>query len=342
MKYTTLALSIVLFTVSIQNVKAQDPQFSQFYASPIYLNPALAGATDRARMGINYRNQWPSLTHSFRTVSAYIDYFSKAYESGVGVIVNQHRESFLDFKSTEIGAVYSYKMPIADGVVFRMGIQLSYFQKNVNFDELVFGNQIDIDNGQIIGPSGEAFDRGLTVNFLSASSGGMIYTKNFWIGAATHHINQPNQSLVDAESKLSRKYSIHSGYKLFFTKGRRLRTIEYQFQERSATFAINYKSQGGFNQLDAGVQLYFQPLVIGGWYRGIPIQSVNTVIKNESIIFLVGLELSKDVSFGYSHDFTVSKLAGSTGGAHEFSFTYSFGQIKKRTKRDTILPCFKY
>jgi len=335
-------LIVSVFLFSTEELHAQDPQFSQFYASPLYLNPALAGATDRSRMGINYRNQWPSLAYSFTTVSAYLDYFSKAYESGVGVIVNQHKESFLGFSSTEIGAVYSYKLIIAEGVVFRMGTQLSYFQKNVNFEGLVFGNQIDIDNGQVIGPSGEVFDRGARVNFLSASAGGMLYTSKFWLGAAVHHINEPNQSLVGDESRLSRKYSLHAGYKMPFSKGRRLRTVALQYQERSATFAVNYKNQGGFNQLDAGVQLYFQPLVIGVWYRGIPIQSVNKVVKNESIIFLMGLELNADVAFGYSYDFTVSKLVGSTGGAHEVSFTYTFGKIKKRTKRDTILPCFKY
>lgn len=338
------ALMLLAFLISLvaHSAKAQDPQFSQFYASPIYLNPALTGSTDRARFGVNYRNQWPSLTHSFTTISAYLDFFSKAMESGFGVIVNQHEESFLKYKATEIGGVYSYKMRVSDEVIMRTGIQLSYFQKNVNFEDLVFGNQIDIDNGVVIGPSGEIFDRGLSVNYLSASAGGLIYTNEFWLGAAVHHINEPDQSFTGEDSKLSRKYSIHSGYKIKLTDGRRLRTVKYQFQERSVTLALNYKKQGGFNQLDAGLQFYFQPLVIGGWYRGIPIQSVNKVIKNESVIALVGLELNQDLSFGYSYDFTVSRLAGSTGGAHEFSLTLSFGKIVKRTRRDTILPCFKY
>lgn len=322
--------------------QAQDPQFSQFYASPIYLNPALTGATDRGRVGVNYRNQWPSLTHSFTTISAYADYFVKAVESGVGVIVNQHSESFLDYQSTEIGAIYSYKMPIADGLVMRTGFQLSYFNKDLNFEKLVFGNQIDIDNGQVIGPSGEVFEKGEVVNFISASAGGLIYTNALWIGAAVHHINEPNQSFVGSDSKLSRKYSLHAGYKLDLGDGRRLRTVAYQFQERSVTFAVNYKKQAGYNQLDAGMQFYFQPLVIGGWYRGVPIQTVDKLVKNESVIALVGLEVNQNLSFGYSYDFTVSQLAGSTGGAHEFSLTLSFGKIVKRTRRDTILPCFKY
>lgn len=336
-----LLLAFLISLVS-HSVQAQDPQFSQFYASPLYLNPALTGATDRARVGVNYRNQWPSLTHSFTTISAYVDYFVKAAESGFGLIVTQHSESFLKYQATEIGGLYSYKMKISDHLILRSGFQLSYFQKNVNFEDLVFGNQLDIDNGLVIGPSGEVFDRDLRVNYLSASAGGLLYTNVFWMGAAVHHINEPDQSFTGGESRLARKYSVHAGYKLKLTDGRRLRTVKYQFQERSVTFALNYKTQGGFNQLDAGMQFYFQPLVIGGWYRGIPIQSVNEVIKNESIIGLLGLELNEDLSFGYSYDFTVSRLAGATGGAHEFSLTLAFGKIVKRTRRDTILPCFKY
>lgn len=336
-----MLLAFLMNFLALQ-AKAQDPQFSQFYASPLYLNPALAGSTDRARVGVNYRNQWPSLTHSFTTMSAYVDYFNKALESGFGVIVNQHEESFLKYKASEIGAIYSYKMRVSDQLIMRTGIQLSYFQKNVNFEDLVFGNQIDINNGVVIGPSGEVFDGTLQVKYLSASAGGLIYTNAFWLGAAVHHINEPNQSFLDGESQLSRKYSVHAGYKVNMADGRRLRTVKYQFQERSITFAVNYKKQGAFNQLDAGMQFYFQPLLIGGWYRGIPIQSVDKIIKNESVIGLVGLELNQDLSFGYSYDFTISRLAGATGGAHEFSLTLSFGKIVKRTRRDTILPCFKY
>lgn len=341
---TSLWLGAVLLIISLSSnqLSAQDPQFSQFYASPLYLNPALAGATDRGRVGVNYRNQWPSLRHSFTTMSAYVDYFSKAIESGFGIIVNQHKESFLNYKSSEIGGIYSYKLQVAEKLILRTGIQLSYFQKNVNFEDLVFSDQIDIDNGVVTGPSGQVFDQNFRVNFMSASAGGLLYTEAFWIGTAVHHINEPDQSFVGGESRLESKFSVHAGYKLKLGKGYRLRTINYQFQERSVTFAVNYKQQGGFNQLDAGLQLYLQPLLIGGWYRGIPIQSVNSVSKNESIIGLFGLELNRDLAFGYSYDFTVSRLAGVTGGAHEFSLSLAFGEVRKRTKRDTILPCFKY
>jgi type IX secretion system PorP/SprF family membrane protein len=156
-------------------------------------------------------------------------------------------------------------MRVSDNLFMRTGIQLSYFNKDLNFEKLVFGNQIDIANGQVIGLSGETFQRGEAVGFMSASAGTLIYSNSFWIGTAVHHINEPNQRFVSGDSRLARKYSVHAGYKLNLGDGQRLRTVAYQFQERSITFAVNYKKQGGFNQLDAGMQFYFQPLVIGDW-----------------------------------------------------------------------------
>src|ERR671911_625777 len=82
----------VLILVVNGVVTAQDPQFSQFYAAPLYLNPALAGATGQARAGMNYRNQWPAIEANFTTVSAYFDYFIEDYNSAVGIIINNDTE----------------------------------------------------------------------------------------------------------------------------------------------------------------------------------------------------------------------------------------------------------
>ncbi|MDG1036239.1 MAG: type IX secretion system membrane protein PorP/SprF, partial [Crocinitomicaceae bacterium] len=54
-----ILIAIVCFITSIAN--AQDPQFTQFYANPIYLNPAFAGSNVCPRFSMNYRNEWPSL-----------------------------------------------------------------------------------------------------------------------------------------------------------------------------------------------------------------------------------------------------------------------------------------
>src|ERR1043165_526077 len=68
---STLLLSTFFVTVSI----AQDPNFSQFFASPLTLNPALTGKFDGVyRVAGNYRNQWPTINNAFTTATASVDF----------------------------------------------------------------------------------------------------------------------------------------------------------------------------------------------------------------------------------------------------------------------------
>ena len=86
-----LMLSVFILLIS-ETVTAQDPQFSQFYAAPLYLNPAFAGSTGQARVGINYRDQWPAIDANFTTFSAYGDFYIEDKNSGLGFIINHDRE----------------------------------------------------------------------------------------------------------------------------------------------------------------------------------------------------------------------------------------------------------
>ena len=72
--YKLMFLLAVLMLAAGETVTAQDPQFSQFYAAPLYLNPAFAGSTGQARVGANYRNQWPAIDANFNTISAFADF----------------------------------------------------------------------------------------------------------------------------------------------------------------------------------------------------------------------------------------------------------------------------
>src|SRR3954453_9378817 len=54
---------------------AQDPHFSQFFASPLTLNPALTGKFDgNLRIAGNYRNQWPTINRAFTTSTVSVDF----------------------------------------------------------------------------------------------------------------------------------------------------------------------------------------------------------------------------------------------------------------------------
>ena len=136
--YRILLLSCVLMLMLNGAVTAQDPQFSQFYAAPLYLNPALTGATNQARAGINYRNQWPAIDANFTTLSAYFDYFIEDKNSGVGMIITRDREGLAGLQSISLGLQYSYELQITNYIGFRPGVQVAVYNRDVNFDKLTF------------------------------------------------------------------------------------------------------------------------------------------------------------------------------------------------------------
>src|SRR6186713_1634420 len=134
--YRIVLLFCVLMLALDSSVTAQDPQFSQFYAAPLYLNPAMAGSTGQARAGINYRNQWPAIDANFTTTSLYFDYFIEDYNSSIGAIFTRDREGLAGLRSLSLGLQYAYEMKINEKLGFRPGLQVSIFNRDINFDRL--------------------------------------------------------------------------------------------------------------------------------------------------------------------------------------------------------------
>ena len=96
-------LLLSFFTILSTPVFSQDPQYSQFYSAPLYLNPAFAGATQLTRVGANFRTQWPAIDANFITTSAYIDHFIDDKNSGVGFLITSDKEGLAGLRSTSIG-----------------------------------------------------------------------------------------------------------------------------------------------------------------------------------------------------------------------------------------------
>ncbi|GHB47261.1 hypothetical protein GCM10008106_30280 [Mongoliitalea lutea] len=332
------------------SLKGQDVQFSQFYAAPLFLNPALTGSTELTRIGVNYRNQWPGLNHSFNSYSAYIDHFSYDLNSGIGLIVNGNQESLAQLSTNEIGVLYSYKLKISSEIDWRLGGQASFVSRNAYFGGLLFGSMIDIGSGftgtdptDALSAAG-IFATDFQHRYMSYSFGTLFTSRNMWFGASAHHVNEPNVSFVDdGISKLPMRLSLHGGVRLNIGYGNTRDPYTNSYTERSIGFAFNYKQQDPFNQLDIGTQLFLDPLVIGVWYRGLPTKYA--LPNNEAVIAVIGVALGNGVDIGYSFDFTVSQLnLRNSGGAHEFSMRYTFlwGDPKSRNQRARRIPCFQY
>jgi type IX secretion system PorP/SprF family membrane protein len=336
---------IFIFFVSAIMGKAQDIQFSQFYAAPIFLNPAFAGSSEMTRFGVNYRNQWPGLDHSLNAYSAYIDHYFFNLNSGVGLIVNGMNETMAGLSTSEVGLAYSYRLQLGFNSFLRLGGQASFFSRDANLNQFVFGSQIDQGTGAIGDFSGEILGPDSRHRYVDYHFG-MLFNNEFgWLGISAHHVTQPNVSFVDDQlSRWPMKLSAHGGLKFDLSKGTMSNYMNNTQNQRELILAFNYKHQDPFNQLDVGAQINLQPIVFGVWYRGLPSLG-NALPNNESLIGLFGIALGNGLDIGYSYDFTLSQLGqANTGGAHEVSMRLSFlaGDAKQSGRKGSILPCFKY
>lgn len=318
---------------------AQDAQLTQFYNAPLYINPAFAGSIELSRVGFNQRIQWPTLAQTIETSSVYFDNHFANTPHGIGLIALRTRESIAKLRYTYFGGQYSYRLDLNDSWVFQLGTEARFFQKDADFEELVFSDQIDLSTGTIAGNSADFVHGQYQKSGFDLAIGGVLYSGSTWIGMSVYHLLEPDDSFAGGDSQIPRFFSVHAGQKIYLKKGRRRNTLSYAFQERSLSFAVNYKSQGPFTQLDAGIQTYLEPLYAGLWYRGIPLKSEGSVNQSESVIILAGVQLREGLNIGYSYDITVSDLRGASGGSHEISISLLFGDLRRLRKR-IKLPCF--
>ena len=351
MRKAIFFISGILMVLIMNDLKAQDPQFSQFYAAPLYINPGFTGASGYTRFGINYRNQWPNLEASFNTFSFYADHYLPNANSGIGMIITSDKEGIAGLNSTNIGLSYAYQLKITDNLIFSPGVQFNYFMRSANWADLVFADQINPITGEIFGPTGDPViinTTGDQVNFLDISVGGVFYTRTLFLGVALQHITEPNQSFIDdGESILPQRLTVHGGLKIKIGEGPLRKDLTYSRAERSITPVFQYKKQGQFSQVDLGAYIHLEPVNFGLQYRGIPFSSFEatdgtTFPNNEALVFILGVT-TNSFNIGYSYDYTLSELSPSSGGAHEFSMTYflNFNKPQRVPRNRWRIPCPK-
>ena len=335
------AIIIILLGLTT-GLKAQDPQFSQFYAAPLYLNPAFAGSSELARVGINYRNQWPNYPTKYVTYSGFFDYYFDDYNSGVGLLILSDKEGQAGLVTNTFSLQYSYNLRITDGLAFRAGLSGSYTLQNIDKGNLIFGDQIDFDGQFKDITDDDIINRDFRNNYFDIGAGGLFYTSRFWFGFSASHLLTPINSLISGDSRLERKFSGHIGYKFYLPTATDF-SFPGGFRDVSLTPTVQYKQQGKFSQLDAGLYFTYEPIVLGMWYRGVPYKTVEGISNHESVIMLVGVS-TNGLNIGYSYDYTISKLGIATGGAHEVSVRYEFflGNPRKPPKNVRQLPCPKF
>ncbi|MGC9343401.1 MAG: PorP/SprF family type IX secretion system membrane protein [Bacteroidales bacterium] len=317
--------SIFLFSFSIL-LFSQDVQFTQFYASKLYLAPSFAGAIQQDRIALSYRNQWPAIPGTFISYTFAYDHYFSNFNSGVGFLLFRDVAGSGSLSTTNFGIQYSYDFQINNYWHIRPGAHFYFSQTGLDFDKLIWNDQI------LPGGTGQTsieqppLESKADIDFASSI---LVYSEKHWLGFTVDHLLKPRNSLYDTEQFVPLKVSVFGGTQVI-RRGKLLNPVD-----ETLSLAFLFKSQAGINQLDLGLYWYKEPLVFGLWYRGIPI--VNNEKVGDAISFLTGYKI-ENFSFGYSYDFTISKLLSSTGGSHEVSLIYEFKTSRER-KRKHMIPC---
>ncbi len=314
---------------------AQDPQFSQFYGATLYENPAFAGSGFYPRIILHQRLQWPGIDAKYLTTLLSFDkYFSK-YHNGISVMFLHDVQGHNRISSSELYGQYSHDIALNDEFSLRGGLQAGLVSRTTNYASLSFLYQYN-DFGFIDGSSNMLEnDRKLYMDF---GAGGLLYSNEFWFGFSTHHLNRPDQSVLNERSLLPIKYSVITGFKFRLNKAKKLTFEGYQ-KDVSLAPTLHYKTQGKSDQFDIGIYGVYDHIIYGIWYRGIPVKKFEGIQNNESMVFMVGWKKLKSFEFRYSFDATVSTLRpAGTAGSHEFSISMLLHKSGKH-KPLKRLPC---
>lgn len=322
---------VLIILSSTALVKAQDPEFTQFYANRLYLNPAFAGELKCPRVTLNYRNQWPLLGSTYVTYSVSGDMYVDFLQGGVGLNIFRDVQGDGAITSTFASLMYSYTINVNRNFSMKGALQASFFQRRLNWD-FVFPEMIHPLYG-VIYPNDETIiqdrDGKYNLNQVDFSAGLLGFSKDYYFGLAVHHLHEPKESFRDnADAVLPRKYTVHFGTNIPI-KGRNLGKNELLISPN-----ILFQQQQNFQQLNYGIYANRKSFVIGIWLRQ------NFRFHYDSFIILLGYSQDK-VKFAYSYDLTISKLRNQTLGAHEISYSMLFNCREKKQKfRQISCPSF--
>lgn len=335
-----LLVFIVLGTTALH---AQDPMFSQFYSTPLVMNPAFAGTSYAPRISASYRNEWPTVTDNgntaYSTYAASYEQFIPALNSGFGVLVLSDNAGGGLLKTTDFAASYAYRIDVSDDFHIKLGVNAGFRQTNVDWDKLIFLDQLDPITGSVdpIGnpnPTNEIRPDALNKTIFDVGTGLLAYGSQFYGGLSLQHLTTPDEGFLNNTNTgitdgLPLRVSLHGGAQFIVKEGNKRQPASFISPN------ILFLKQGDQGQLNLGAYYSLGLVFAGGWYR-------HTFGNPDAVIALVGFQY--DVfKIGYSYDYTVSGLSPS-GGSHEISLVLNLENsenVRRKRFAERYNDCFK-
>lgn len=328
------SILLLLLTVLRSSAQAQDHMYSQFFNSPVYLNPALNGQFEGdLRMNLIYRNQYSSIPGSgLSYLSASIDYNVPQFGGGFGLMFTRASEGTAYLNKNNISGIYSYSIG-SDLFVLSFGLQAGVTNRSVDYGKLIFSDQIDPRLGYIPGSVSGADPPLFNNRFYFDSGAGInLTTGNFNIGGAMQHLNRPNESFTGVPAKLPMRGTFHASYRYNLTKDDNLDEDEKSYIIPS----VVYYQQSTAQSVAVGFQYKRRSINAGVFYRT---GGLGSGPKALVVSFIFDLFINRDggekMRLGVSHDvpsggLNYSNSSGTTEGSIGYETTLPYRQNEYR------------
>lgn len=336
-----LLLGLCVASLCAASSNAQDMHATQYFASPLTLNPALTGLTQcDLRLAANYRTQWYSVSNNpYTTATLSFDLatlkgkLDNGDALGVGIIAAYDRAGTGALTNTTFGLSVAYHKAFGAEKqhAISLGVQGMLVQKSLDFSKVFFEDQFDPATGGTPYKTGENIqNRDLTYPDFNVGlmySGRVSEHATAYAGFSLYHLTQPVETFLqnnipnsDLDHKIHMRNTAYLGGSFDLNENLVLYASGlYQAQAKASEVLIG--AALGFI-LNPGHDQEFQRntvFYLGGWYR-----------YGDALAPYIALEWSK-MKIGLSYDVTMSNFSAATkgNGAYELSVIFN-GCINKR------------
>ena len=338
-KIKILLLPVLLAMLSVE-AWGQDLHFSQYYNTPLLVNPANTGFNPDFdfRAGVNYRNQWASVGSPYKTTSAWGDVklLGNRIENGwigLGGMLWKDQAGSGSLTGTTGMVSLAYHQMLGYNSLLSGGFSVGYTQKRIDVTKLTFDDQW---NGVFFDANIPSFEPFATnqVSYVDLQAGinyAYFASENFYFntGVSVMHINTPRESFFDASvsnNEISRRYNVFLNASVKVVDTWILNPNVYVSMvgnSREILAGINANRDLGDNGA--------RQLIMGVYYR-----------NNDAIIPLFGYQIN-DLKMTFNYDATISTLSKSnlTRGAYEISIVKS-GIFPSSQGRQTRCPSVSF
>ena len=330
-------ISLIILAAFVSTcVLAQDPHFSQFFASPLTLNPAFTGKFDGEwRLAVNHRDQWPSIPKAYVTTSGSFDFgimkdklpAGDVFGVGISGLSDASANDQLKLNYGSLSLSY-HKALDEDGYnTIGAGFQGTYSSLTLDEGKLTFEDMLR-QNG-FTGARTDFLNNGNNQNYFDVNAG-ILFSgssngeNNYYAGVSVYHVNRPKVGFKDQNYLLANRITLHGGGSVPVADALTLNaSFIYQSQSKASETTLGGALAYNLNADEVNPSSIF----IGSWLR-----------LNDALIPYVGLEVG-GLRIGASYDVNVSSLKTATAsrGGSEFSLIY----IKRKSETKGI-PCPKF